>query len=134
MKVIEWLKGKKTYFIVAAGFIYGGGIQCGFWDHSAALDVVLGTTAIAALRAGIGKAVVPIVLAGCLLTGCTATDTSGISETAKTVQGGCAIVGTWIGYIGKAVSAVGDAAGKVAGSTSSTNATTSVTTTTTAAN
>jgi hypothetical protein len=53
--VIEFLKGKKTYIVAAVAFIYGGGLQCGWWPHSAAVDLMLAGAYGAAQRAAVKK-------------------------------------------------------------------------------
>lgn len=58
--VIEWLKGKKTYIVAVASAVYTLGIQFGWWQHSVAIDGVLGASAVAALRAGVTNSVAPV--------------------------------------------------------------------------
>ena len=55
LKVIEWLKGKKTYIVVGVTFILGGlaasGVSIPNWVYVALAAAGLGT-----LRAGVNKA------------------------------------------------------------------------------
>jgi len=53
--ILNWLSGKKTYFIGFAAIIYGGGVAMGLWPHNAALDLILGGTATVTMRASIAK-------------------------------------------------------------------------------
>ena len=64
---IEWLRGKKAYLVAAVAAIYGIGMQAGWWPHSVAVDGVLAALGVTTLRAGIAKAVAP-VLAALLMT------------------------------------------------------------------
>ena len=50
--ILDWLSGKKSYIIAAATAVYGFGITVGWWPHNAAVDLMLGGGAVAALRAG----------------------------------------------------------------------------------
>ncbi|HMJ06376.1 MAG TPA: hypothetical protein VK474_09005 [Chthoniobacterales bacterium] len=54
-RLIEFLKGKKTYLLVAAAFIYGGLIQIGVCKHYPQLDILFAGCTLASLRAGISK-------------------------------------------------------------------------------
>ncbi len=54
-KMIEWLKGKKTYFIVAATFVVGGLQACGV-EIPGWVYVLLAAVGGGALRAGVDKA------------------------------------------------------------------------------
>lgn len=53
MALINWFKGKRTYLIAIATAVYGLGIASGWWQHSVAVDAILGGGGLAALRAGI---------------------------------------------------------------------------------
>lgn len=57
MKALDWLKGKKTYIVAIASAVYGLGIQLGWWPHVVAVDTLLGSAGLAALRAGVNNAV-----------------------------------------------------------------------------
>jgi len=46
----NWLIGKKSYIIAFAAAIYGAGIATNLWPHSQALDIFLGSGAVASLR------------------------------------------------------------------------------------
>jgi hypothetical protein len=47
------LSGKKTYIVSIVAFVYGVGITAGWWQHSAALDIILGSLGAGALRSGL---------------------------------------------------------------------------------
>lgn len=49
---IDFIRGKKSYLIAVATAVYGFGITVGWWPHNAAVDLMLGGGAVAALRAG----------------------------------------------------------------------------------
>ena len=51
-KLWNFLKGKKTYLIAAAGFVYMGGIQQGWWQHNLLVDALLSSGGVASLRHG----------------------------------------------------------------------------------
>jgi len=61
---LEFLKGKKTYFVAFAAAIYGAGIQTGLWQHYAGVDLLLGSLGITTLRAGIAKVGASLVAFG----------------------------------------------------------------------
>jgi hypothetical protein len=71
--LFEWLKGKKTYLLVVAAFIYGGGIQIHLWDHYPLVDTLLAGGTVASLRAGISKVgqTAKLILVGALCLGLT---------------------------------------------------------------
>lgn len=53
--VVSFLNGYKTYIVGAAGILYGVGIGNGWWQHSADIDLILGSTGAITLRAAIAK-------------------------------------------------------------------------------
>ena len=53
MKILDILKGYRTYIIAIAAAVYGIGIQAGWWPHNASVDLILAGGGVAALRAGI---------------------------------------------------------------------------------
>jgi hypothetical protein len=125
-KLIEFLKGKKTYIIAAGAILTAlGAYLDGKMDTVTFALAVMGALGFGTLRAGIAKGAAPILLAcllplaSCLFTGCESTSAASgvavIAPAARTVQYGCDIAETWIGYVAKGVGVVGDAAGKVAG-------------------
>lgn len=52
---IGWLSGKKTYIIAFVALIYGCGIEQGWWQHNAGLDLILGALGVGTMRAAIAK-------------------------------------------------------------------------------
>jgi hypothetical protein len=57
-QMINWLKGKKTYFLAAALVAYvAGGYFTGHMDAQTALGLLYGSSVIASLRAGIKNSV-----------------------------------------------------------------------------
>jgi len=51
----DFFRGKKTYLVAAATFIYGAGIAAGFWRHQPGIDFLLTGGGLATVRAAIGK-------------------------------------------------------------------------------
>ena len=54
-KIWGWFAGKKTYLVSLVAFGYGAGIAEGYWMHSVPIDLILGSLALGALRAGIAS-------------------------------------------------------------------------------
>lgn len=57
MKVLALLKGKKTYIIAAIAAVYAIGIEGGFWQHQAWLDVLLAALGTGTMRLAIQDAI-----------------------------------------------------------------------------
>ena len=57
MKIINFLKGKKTYLIVVVGVIFNGLYAMGFIpvEYVPAVNIILGFLGLGTLRAGINK-------------------------------------------------------------------------------
>jgi hypothetical protein len=56
MKIIQWLKGKKTYIIQALALVYAAsGYFTGNLDGKTALDILYSTTSISALRSALSQ-------------------------------------------------------------------------------
>ena len=69
--LIEFLKGKKTYFAAAIGLLYLAGVYLGFWSFDEKILAFFGLSALAFLRYGLGKTTLPLLLLPLLLvTGC----------------------------------------------------------------
>ena len=71
--LVEFLKGKKTYFSVAIALLYIGGSYLGFWECDAKVLGAIGMGALAFLRAGVSKGAVMgmIGVMGLMGSGCT---------------------------------------------------------------
>lgn len=58
-KLLEVIKGKKTYIVVALMFVASGGMAVGWWDEKAVqmADMLLLPLGLGFLRAGVTKSV-----------------------------------------------------------------------------
>lgn len=53
--LFNFFRGRKTYLVSIATFVYGGGIAAGWWPHIPSVDLFLASAGAATLRAAIAK-------------------------------------------------------------------------------
>lgn len=66
---ITFLKGKRTYFVVALGLIYVGGAFLGFWELDEEFLISIGLGGLWFLRAAMPKNTTPLLMVACLAFG-----------------------------------------------------------------
>jgi hypothetical protein len=105
-KTIEFLKGKKTYFVAAIALLYVAGSYLGFWELDEKFLVGLGAGGLMTLRAGMGKSVGLMGLIGlmgvmCLTSGCASVDRDQdpvVVRAEQTIQGTFALADAFLGW------------------------------------
>jgi hypothetical protein len=63
----EFLKGRKTYLTIIIGLLYLAGVWAGIYEFDEKVLAVLGLSALAFLRAGLGKSAPLVILSLCLV-------------------------------------------------------------------
>jgi hypothetical protein len=109
--LVEFIKGKKTYFAAAIAALYLAGVYLEFWAFDEKVLAAIGITALATLRAAIPKDKVPLLLslavlslAAVILTGCATWSPPPGSTITVTASNGSDVTGTILIPVGTNVS------------------------------